>query len=210
MNVKLKGDTPPADKGGEIKSALEVAMERIARMEADGGAAEEPEQSAPARASEAGSEALTRAQQQAQEYLTALQYKSAEFDNFRKRMRRELEERARRSIDVAELLPLMDDFDRAAAAAAAGGPMDAFMAALSMLHSHLEGLLKSRGVERRSVVGEPFDPRFHEAVMVEEHPDAPDGAICRELEPLYTLDGETLRPARVVVSQRREGGESGT
>lgn len=180
-------------------------MERIARMEAEGGAEPETEAAPAAAAPAASSAELAQARREAQEYLSALQYKTAEFDNFRKRVRREMEERARRGLDVSELLPLMDDFDRATAASAAGGDMAAFMDALSMLHSHLEGLLRARGVERRSSLGEPFDPRFHEAVMVEEHPDYPDGTVCRELEPLYLLDGETLRPARVVVCRRNDG-----
>lgn len=208
--MKFRREKRPETAGEEkqeIRSALEVAMERIARMEEEAAQSPPPEPAAPA-PPRADAAELEKARKEAAEYLTALQYKSAEFDNFRKRTRRELEERARRSLDVAELLPLLDDFERARQAAREVSGGQPFLEALEMLADHLAQLLAARGVERKICLGEPFDPRYHEAMMVEEHSEFDDGRVCRELSPLYLLDGETLRPARVVVCQKARAEEA--
>ena len=196
MNREKKKDP------GEIRSALEVAMERIARMEAESGAPPEATPPVEESAPDTATAALTELEARAEEYLAALQYKTAEFDNFRKRMRREMEEVVRRSVDAAELLDLMDNFDRTLAAAGEHTDLSAFVEALRLLHQQFESLLARRGIARVDSVGTPFDPNLHEAMAVQDAPEFEEGQVCGELSPLYMQNDSVLRPARVVVCKK--------
>ncbi len=130
----------------------------------------------------------------------------AETDNLRKR----LEKEKRDYCDFAnkefmsDLLPVLDNFDRALAAVdpASRGESDPYRLGIEMIYKQLEEVLKSRGLEEIKALGEKFDPFFHEAVQEEETDDYPDGTILEVLLKGYLFRGKLLRAAVVKVSRK--------
>jgi molecular chaperone GrpE len=126
---------------------------------------------------------------------------TAEFDNYRKRVERERRDLvdATASDVVRDLLPVLDDFERALAAP--GPADDAFRRGVELIHRRLLDVLRVRGVEPFDSVGQTFDPAVHEAVATEPVGRRREGEIVAELGRGYRLNGRLLRPARVKVAQ---------
>lgn len=125
---------------------------------------------------------------------------TAEFDNYRKRTdreRRELSEAA--SVDlVRDILPIIDDFERALAAPG----WDAnTRRGVELIHRQLLETLRRRGVEPLEVVGTRFDPAWHEAVAAEPANGRPDDEITAEVRRGYRIGQRLLRPAQVKVAR---------
>lgn len=128
---------------------------------------------------------------------------AAEFDNYRKRMereRRELSEYAAADI-VSEILPIIDNFERALQAPA-GGDVEAFRKGAELIHKQMLDLLRKRGVKPIDAVGADFDPNVHEAVIHEPSDAHRDGEVMEELQRGYRLGERLLRPAMVKVAKR--------
>ena len=128
---------------------------------------------------------------------------AAEFDNYRKRMdkeRRDLAEFAAAGI-VTELLPVLDNFERALQAPSAGEP-DALRKGVELIHKQLFDLLLKRGVKPIEALGADFDPNIHEAVIHEASDEHRDGEVMQELQRGYRLGERLLRPAMVKVAKR--------
>ena len=108
------------------------------------------------------------------EYRDLLLRKTAEFDNYRKRIERERREQAAAGIAemIEALLPIVDDFERALAIEPAAGA-EAYRAGVELIYRQLTDLLARYGVTPIQAVGADFDPRFHEAVLTEASPDRP-------------------------------------
>jgi molecular chaperone GrpE len=127
---------------------------------------------------------------------------AAEFDNYRKRMdreRRDLSEFA--SADVLkELLPILDNFERALQAPATP-ETDAFRKGIELIHKQMLDLLKKRGVTPIEALGHDFDPNFHQAVIHEASADHREGEVMQELQRGYLLGDRLLRPAMVKVAK---------
>ena len=128
--------------------------------------------------------------------------KTAEFDNYRKRIERERREQA--DMAVADLLEAMllvvDDFDRALTVEA-GPDADAYRTGVELIHAKLVDVLKKRGVRAIDALGADFDPNIHQAVMHEVSPDHRDGEVIGELRKGYVLGDRLLRPAMVKVAK---------
>ncbi len=127
---------------------------------------------------------------------------TAEFDNFRKRTERERREFAEWAAAelLGDVLSVVDDFERALAAAA---PPEAqkFREGVELIHRQLMEVVKKRGVQPLTVVGEDFDPTLHQAVAYDETPGARDGEVVAELRRGYRLGEKLLRPALVRVAK---------
>ena len=128
--------------------------------------------------------------------------KSAEFDNYRKRIERERREQADSTVaDLLEsLLAVVDDFDRALTVEA-GPEADAYRTGVELIHAKLLDFLKKRGVRAIDALGADFDPNIHQAVMHEVSPDHRDGEVIGELRKGYMLGDKLLRPAMVKVAK---------
>jgi molecular chaperone GrpE len=127
---------------------------------------------------------------------------AAEFDNYRKRVdreRRELSEYAGADI-LSDLLPIVDDLERALQAAP-GGEAESYRRGVELIHKQMTDLLRKRGVKSIEAVGTQFDPRYHEAVMHEVSADHREGEVTAELRRGYTLGDRLLRPAAVKVAK---------
>ena len=136
------------------------------------------------------------------ELFDRLLRKTAEFDNFRKRVDRDRKDMIEwAAADVLnDVLAIADDFDRALAAEA---PPEAqqYKAGLELIQRQLGELLKKRGVTVIDAMGTDFDPHFHQAVAHEEVAGARDGEVVEVLAKGYKLGERLLRPAIVKVAK---------
>jgi molecular chaperone GrpE len=162
---------------------------------------------------------LGQAKRERDEYLELAQRTRADFDNYRKRVARETAEAlARGKAELARgLLPAVDNLERALRAAgieqperAQGEPdspseevsaHEALARGVALVHRELRGALEAAGVEAYDPVGERFDPELHEALSTRAAENSDSGLVLETVERGYRLDGQLLRPARVVVSE---------
>jgi molecular chaperone GrpE len=126
----------------------------------------------------------------------------AEFDNARKRAAREREEYARFANEslLRELLPVMDNFDRALQAAKSEAGSAAVTAGIELIQRDLLRVLEKFGAVPFQSVGHPFDPERHEAVARIPTADQPEMTVVNETARGYLLNGRVLRPAMVTVA----------
>ena len=122
----------------------------------------------------------------------------AEFDNYRKRIDRERRDQANASVAEAieELLPIIDNLERALDAPA-DGDADRFRTGIELIHRQMIELLRQRGVKPILATGADFDPRFHQAVAHEVSVEHREGEVMEELRKGYTLGNRLLRPVMV-------------
>jgi molecular chaperone GrpE len=143
-------------------------------------------------------EAKTRELEAQQDrYLRAV----AEFDNVRKRTAREREEYTRYANEalLRDLLPVLDNLDRALQAARSE-PTAAVTTGVELIQRELLRVLEKSGLTPFTSVGQPFDPERHEAVARVQRPDLPDMTVAGETARGYLLHGRVLRPAMVTVA----------
>lgn len=128
---------------------------------------------------------------------------AADFDNFRKRARREQEDATRRGRESAikDLLPVFDNLERAAAHAEPGADPKAVSDGLRMVTKQFVDTLDRMGIKRVVTVGQPFDPARHEAIQHLESKEHPAGTVVAEVQGGYSIGDFLVRPAMVVVSK---------
>lgn len=126
----------------------------------------------------------------------------ADFENYRRRMEREKEEFQGFGIQrtVESLLPALDDMDRAVSALNKDMAAEKILESVRLVFGRLTQCLGQLGVKTMTVVGEQFDPRFHEPVQEIESTDVPDGHVLHELRRGYVLNDRVIRPALVNVA----------
>jgi molecular chaperone GrpE len=172
--------------GAETAAGPEAAANAENSAGAGGGAGTEPEEDP---------------RQKADDYYAALQRLKAEFDNFRKRTRKEKEELAKYGAEqlILKLLPVMDNLGRALDASAQTRDFDSLCQGMDMIRRQLGKVLEDEGLVPIEAVGRPFDPNLHEALLREESEEA-ENTILAELEKGYCLKGKVVRASRVKVS----------
>ncbi len=128
---------------------------------------------------------------------------AADFDNFKKRSRREIGDTAKlaREDVLRELLPVFDNLERATAHAETTTDAKALADGISMVTRQFLDTLSKIGIERIPALGLPFDPAVHEAVQHMETSDYPPGSVAMELQAGYRTSDRVLRPAMVVVAK---------
>jgi len=127
----------------------------------------------------------------------------ADYDNFKRRVvkdRQEAEKFRSQSL-LSDLLPVLDNFERALAVEAKSDEAASLLKGLEMVRSTLIEAVKREGLEEVKAVGEPFDPHIHQAVMQEKDENAEPGTVLQELQKGYTLKGRVIRPAMVKVNE---------
>src|SRR5215218_5441114 len=146
---------------------------------------------------------LAEAKRERDEYLELAQRTKADFENYRKRVAKETSEAlARGKAELArELLPAIDNLERALDAGEDASAHEALVKGVAMVRDELHGRLEGAGVESYDPTGEKFDPQLHEALSTQPAEGTESGVVLETVEKGYRLDGQTLRPARVVVSQ---------
>jgi molecular chaperone GrpE len=128
---------------------------------------------------------------------------AADFDNFRKRSRKDIADAERRVQEdlLRSLLPTFDNLERAVAHAGTAADLKALTEGLKMVMRQFQDTLGSLGIERVATQGKPFDPAEHEAVQHVASNEVPPGAVVQELQAGYRWQGRLMRPALVVVSK---------
>jgi len=131
----------------------------------------------------------------------------ADFDNYRKRSRREIAdaERAAREDQLRELLPVFDNLERAGQHAAGSADVNSLAEGIQMVIRQFSDTLSRIGAERVSTVGRVFDPTVHEAIQHLETQDHPPGVIAAEVLAGYRMGDRLVRPALVVVAKPPAG-----
>jgi molecular chaperone GrpE len=157
-------------------------------------------------------EELTAKAEKADEYLELARRTKADFENYRKRAARETAAAQDRGIAklAKELLPAVDNLDRAVQAAqaaaespgaeAGNGTTDTLVSGIKLVHADVLAALQRAGIERYSPQGEPFDPQRHEAIAQQPVDGAQPGTIVEVYQQGYLLGDTVIRPARVVVA----------
>jgi molecular chaperone GrpE len=142
-------------------------------------------------------------QKQRDEYYDLLLRKTAEFDNYRKRIERERQSASESAAAgvIKELLPLVDDLERALKAEAGDEGADAYRRGVELIHRRLLETLRKRGVKPIDALGEDFDPHYHQAVSYEPEEGRREGEIIEEFSRGYVLGDRLLRPAMVKVAK---------
>lgn len=129
---------------------------------------------------------------------------AADTDNFKKRLERDKGEFLRRANEsiVKDLLPVLDNLERALGHAEEPGNQGSLAAGVSLTGQELLKVLERHGLEKIESLGQPFNPEFHEAMMQQEDPSQDENTVLMELQKGYLFQGRLLRPAMVVVSKK--------
>jgi molecular chaperone GrpE len=174
--------SPPSSPEGEGEQTLEVTDGATELVEGD-------------------LDELIKTAAQRDEYLALAQRTQADFENYRKRVAREAAAARERGVSAlaTELLPALDNLDRALDAAAEDDPL---LHGVRLVRSELRSALARAGIESFCPLGEVFDPSVHEAVATAEQPPggSPSGTVVEVYQDGYRLGEGILRPARVVVA----------
>jgi len=146
---------------------------------------------------------LGETQRERDEYLELAQRTKADFENYRKRVAKETSEAtARGRAELArELLPAIDNLERALEAGQDPSAHEALVEGVGMVRDELHARLRAAGVESFDPTGEKFDPQLHEALQTRPDEDTESGVVLETVEKGYRLNGQVLRAAKVVVSQ---------
>jgi len=165
------------------------------------GADQAPEESAPLRGTDG--DALSDLQRERDDYYDRLLRKTAEFDNYRKRIERERQgaSDAAAADLVKDLLPLVDDLERALKADAGAEGAETYKRGVELIHKRLEDILRRRGVRPIEALGADFDPNFHEAVAHEPAEGRREGEVIEDFRRGYMLGDRLLRPSMVKVAK---------
>jgi len=188
--AESQGDGATGDGGEESDDAPDPAA---ADADAGGDAADsEPDPEADLR-ERAG---------KADGYLDLAQRTQADFDNYRKRMTREVRAAQERGIGrlARELLPALDNLERALAAVESADHEHHLTQGIRLVATELSAALGRTGIQAYDPKGERFDPTHHEAVAQQPFEGAEPGTVAQVLQPGYRLNETILRPARVIVA----------
>jgi len=206
MDAEQQQNTTPEEAAAEEAAAPEAPQEP-ATDGVHGTAAEDEAHEAGVEV-EADLDELVAKAAKADEYLALAQRTQADFENFRKRMSRDVAAAQERGVAklAKELLPALDNLDRALAAAEApadgdaGQPEHHLTAGVKLVQDELLAALGRVGIERFSPKGDAFDPNEHEAMAQQPVEGAATGTVVEVYQQGYRLGGTILRPARVVVA----------
>jgi molecular chaperone GrpE len=182
------GARKPARGGGESpQSALDSSSAVLEDLEA-------------LRARAAGLE------QERDEFRTLLQRTRADFENYQKRIQREVtqEQRYWHGKLALDVLPILDNFVRAVAAAKQSGESGPLVQGVTMIQSQILDALRRHGITPIEAQGQQFDPNLHQAVMQQPSGDVPPNTVLQVLEQGFMIHDRVLRPASVIVSRAPE------
>jgi molecular chaperone GrpE len=155
-------------------------------------------------------EKLGAEQQKTQEYLTRLKYLQADFENYRKRAEKQVQDLVNRSNEqlVTCLLGILDDFESAISVGETTENKDAMLDGIKMIHKKLDDILTKEGLERLECVGKPFDPNKHEILAQVPTNNHQSGTVLEEARKGFVFKGKVLRPSVVTIACENSKGEN--
>lgn len=159
----------------------------------------------------AGAEDEAGAREELDRAKSRLAYLAAEFDNYRKRVAREVEAQVAFGNErlLTAILPFLDNLERAISHGAEAGADEALLSGVRMTYEQVLAELRKFGLSQVAAAGEPFDPNLHEAVATVPWEGAPEGTVLSEYRKGYLLNGRLLRPAQVTVAAAPAGSPDG-
>ncbi|MHB0936505.1 MAG: nucleotide exchange factor GrpE [Armatimonadota bacterium] len=145
---------------------------------------------------------LAQCQQELAESKNAYLRAHADFDNFRKRMRAERDQEFGRGSDrvLSDLLPVVDDFERALAAVNEASTVESLKQGNELIYRHLLRLLEKYGIVPMEVEGKPFDPMYHDAELRVPSAAHPEHTVIGQIQRGYLKNGDAFRHAKVAVA----------
>lgn len=154
-------------------------------------------------------EQLSQEQKKAREYLTRLKYLQADFENYRRRMEKEIQDAVNRSNEkmVKQLIEIIDDFENAILAGEKTENKDALLEGVKMVHKKLDTLLTKEGLERVECIGQQFDPKQHEILNQIPTKNHETGTVLEEARKGFLFKGKVLRPSVVTIACECSKGE---
>lgn len=199
LDVPGDEDAAPADEVAPAQTGAEKEAQTSGADAEPDGTGDEALDEEEATVSQAEFAAQTAQLEARTEQLQRLQ---AEFHNYRRRMGEEQRLWEQRAVGrvLTELLPVLDNLERAAAADDSGSAED-IRQGVTLILRQLNEMLAGQGVERISAVGQPFDPEIHEAMMQTETDEVPDQHVLAEIQAGYRQGQTVLRPALVQVAR---------
>ncbi len=146
---------------------------------------------------------LEEARMQTESAIDKMLRLAAEFDNYKKRSAREYENIRKYASEslIKELLPIVDNFERAIQSANESKNFESFLEGVKLIFNQIINLLEKEGVIPIKAVGEQFDPNYHEAVMHVDSEEYPANVVTEEYQKGYILKDRVIRPAMVAVSK---------
>lgn len=193
----MSAEFPEKDRSSE-------APQRPTEPEAteDAGSAGEAAESADAWF-EGGEEEIDQLKQQLADAEKRVLLAQADLENYRKRMRREREDELKYADAslLADLLPVVDNLQRAIQSAQQSDQSSGILEGVKLVEKQLIESMKRRGCVPIEAVGQPFDPNLHEAIMQQPTADAPPGTVVHETQVGYRLHERVIRPSQVIVSK---------
>ncbi len=193
---------PESDQGGQTRpeAAENIHEAQASGEDAGNGAGGGDEDVVSEDSSDALKEAVAALEKDLAEARDQVLRVRAEEENTRRRAAREAENARKFALEkfADELLPVIDNFERALDAAAEDSTVHE---GLDLSMKLLFGVLEKAGIEVVSPIGEPFDPRFHQAMATVDKPDAEPGSVTEVVQKGYVLNGRLLRAAMVLVAK---------
>ncbi len=152
-------------------------------------------------------QALAEEKEKAEKYLANWQRSQADFANYKKRSEQEIGEAIEfvNSALISNLLPIMDDLERAFASVPAELDESNWTEGIKLIYNKFKATLEAQGLTEIKTRGEPFDPRLHEAVMQQE---GEEGMVIEETQKGYKFKGKVIRPSLVIVGKGEEKGRT--
>jgi len=150
---------------------------------------------------------LAEEREKAEKYLANWQRCQADFVNYKQRAEQEKGEiiEFANSTLICNLLPIMDDLERAFASVPVELNESNWTEGIRLIYNKLKAILEAQGLTEIKAKGEPFDPRFHEAVMQQE---GEEGMVIEETQKGYEFKGTVIRPSLVIVGKGKEKGRT--
>ncbi|MDF2682529.1 MAG: nucleotide exchange factor GrpE [Brevibacillus sp.] len=140
---------------------------------------------------------------QAEEHQNKMLRAMADMDNLRRRVRKEQEDLAKYASQkvVEELLPILDNFERALAADKGAMTLESLLTGVDMVYRQMVQVFDKEGLTAIQAKGQPFDPHVHQAVMQTQDPEFDSGVVVEELQKGYMFKDRVVRPAMVKVNE---------
>jgi len=191
-------ETPIAEEAGASRADREESADREAPV-TDTAAEEEKTGTAGAPPGPAAGDPETQLAELREKHLRLL----AEYDNYRKRTAREIQEIIARGSEklVIDLLPILDNLDRATEHRKDNETLEEYVKGITLIEDQLRAVLIGAGLEPIEVIGKPFDPNIHDALIQMESDKYGSGIVSAEAEKGYMLSGKVIRHSKVIVSK---------
>ena len=204
-NDRQVTETGSVENGGARASEAEEPRFERRWSKRAGAPQPPPEVAQPAESAELQAQ-LEKEKTRADELHDRLQRSMADLSNYRKRSESEREEMTKfaNMVLVSELLPVLDNFERALSAIPHELEQFTWLQGIALIERHLRALLEREGLQTIEAAGTPFNPSFHEAIVEEESADVAPGTVIGEMQRGYMMHGRVIRPTLAKVSKAVE------